>query len=58
MFEYRISKTIEDTVKANSHFEAYLEFRERMSLGYYGLIQAEVELVGEVTEEETSTPGE
>lgn len=58
MYEYRITKTIRDTVKANTHYEAFLEFRDRMGMGYYGIAQIEVELIREVTEEETPTSGE
>ena len=58
MFKFRIFKTIEDEVTADSFYAAFLEFRDRMSMGYYGFVQADVELIGEVTEEEASAPGD
>jgi len=58
MYKYRISKPIEDEVIAPTHYEAFLVFRERYAAGYYGPEQKDVEFVEEVTETETSTPGE
>ena len=56
MYKYRIFKTIEDEVITRTHYEAFLLFRERMSAGYYGFIQSDVELLGEVPAE--ATPAE
>jgi len=56
MKRYTLNKTIEDEVQAESHYKAFLEFRERESEGYYTVQPLDVEYAGEVEEPSTSTP--
>lgn len=51
--QYRMSKAIEDTIQAPTHYDAYLEFRKRQQEGYYGITPGDVEFIREVYKEES-----
>lgn len=51
MNKYRLSMIVEDEATGQTHYEAYLRFRERFKEGFYGPRQEDVTFVEEVPEE-------
>lgn len=58
MNKYRLSITIEDEVIAETHYEAYLKFRDRWTCGFYSPRQQDVEFIEEVPSAEETTESE
>ena len=55
---YRLLLDVEDEIQAETHEEAWVKFRERVTKGYYGPTRENVEFIKEVREEDTLTKEE
>lgn len=49
MRKYRLYKVIKDEVEANTHYEAFLEFRQRYYQGLYSPAQGDITYVHQLS---------
>ena len=55
---YRLTLNIDDEIQTETHEEAWIKFRERVTSGYYGPTEKDVEFLQEVVVEEAAASGE